>query len=263
MFNLFKRNTEDKPLDVKVVRAQVLQFIKEELQKSEGGEGANIHALQFFAAPVAVEKHLYEAAVYITEPGKFKQEVQRIADDFAVNLPPEWKLEIRIQEILPSQSIKYNNLPLSLIIETTPAVVIQEQVIYTTACLKVMSGSAEKMEYTITKNQGRINLGREKNAATSNGAIRMNFVAFPEDPANAGNKFVSRQHAHLEWDDKKGGFMLYADEGGVPPGNKTKVQSEGEESQVKLNSTQIGHFLKDGDQIILGESVVLQFNCTT
>ncbi len=59
---------------------------------------------------------------------------------------------------------------------------------------------------------------------------------------------------------KKAVLYYYADEGGVPPGNKTKIQSLDEEAQIKLNSTLVGHFLKDEDQIILGESVVLQFN---
>ncbi len=55
---------------------------------------------------------------------------------------------------------------------------------------------------------GRINLGRGDNATTAGGSIRHNQIVFPEDVEFVGNRFVSRQHAHLEWDDKKGGFVL-------------------------------------------------------
>ena len=260
MFNLFKRNTEDQPLDVKVVREHILQFVKEELQKSEGGEGANIHTLKLFAAPAITEKHLYEAASYTSDPDRLKQEVQRIADNFAVNLPKQWQLEIHMVDTLPNEGIKYDNLPLVLSIETTPVFVPEVHVVKTKALLKVINGEAEQERYTLTSKDGRINLGRGKNASTVGGSIRTNQIVFPEDVEFVGNRFVSRQHAHLEWDDKKGGFMLFADEGGVPPGNKTKVQSKDEEGQIKLNSTLVGHFLQDEDQLILGESVVLQFN---
>ena len=53
--------------------------------------------------------------------------------------------------------------------------------------------------------------------------------------------------------------MLYADEGGVPPGNKVKVRSGTSETLNKLISTQIGHRLDEGDQVILGEGAVIVF----
>ena len=260
MFNLFKRNTEDQPLDVKMVREHILQFIKDELQKSEGGEGASIDTLKLFAAPPATDRHLYEAAIYVSDQERLKQELQRIADNFAVNLPADWKLEVIFQDQLPDHGIHYKELPISLTIENKVIAVVEEPVVHTQASIQVMTGTAEHSSYRITSKSGRVNIGREKNTSTSNGAIRVNQIAFPDDSEAVGNKYVSRQHAHLEWDDKKHAFMLFADEGGIPPGNKTKVQSEGEESQVKLNSAQVGHLLKDGDQLIIGESVILKFN---
>ncbi len=259
MFSLFKRNTEDQPLDVKVVRAHVLEFIKEELQKAEGGEGANIHTLKLYGAPAPTEKHLFDAASYSADPEKLKNEIQRIADNFDVNLPSYWQLEIHMQPSLPQQGIVYDRLPLELIIETTPEFVPEVHVVKTTAVLTVLNGEAEEASYTLTSKGGKVNIGREKTNTTPGGSIRTNHIAFPGDAEFVGNRFVSRQHAHLEWDEKKGGFLLFADEGGVPPGNKTKVQSLEEEGQVKLNSTQVGHLLKDEDQIILGESVVMVF----
>jgi hypothetical protein len=53
--------------------------------------------------------------------------------------------------------------------------------------------------------------------------------------------------------------MLFADEGGVPPKNKIKVKSANDDNTIKLNSTHIGHLLREGDQIVLGEAAVLEF----
>ena len=54
--------------------------------------------------------------------------------------------------------------------------------------------------------------------------------------------------------------MLFADDGGVPPGNKVKVRSAIDDNPIKLNSTHIGHVLRESDQVILGESAVLEFS---
>jgi hypothetical protein len=53
-------------------------------------------------------------------------------------------------------------------------------------------------------------------------------------------------------------FVLYPDEGGVPPMNKIKVRTVAG-TPVKLQTTEVGHHLQEGDQIILGESALLEF----
>ncbi len=101
MLDIFKRNTPERPVDVKTIRDRLLQFIKERLKKAEGGEGNNIKGLQIFISCSPDEKHLYEAVVYIENPERFKNEVQKIADDYAIELPGEWTLET----ILPSVDV--------------------------------------------------------------------------------------------------------------------------------------------------------------
>jgi len=54
--------------------------------------------------------------------------------------------------------------------------------------------------------------------------------------------------------------MLFADEGGVPPGNKVKIRSVQAENLVKLHAVTNGHRLAESDQLILGESAVLEFS---
>ena len=89
MFKLFK----ERPHDVKSIRNIIVQFIKEKLQRAQGGEGANIMGVYIFINCSDAEKHLYEASVFANVPGKFKlEEVQRIADDYAITLSPSFKL---------------------------------------------------------------------------------------------------------------------------------------------------------------------------
>ncbi|HEY0176492.1 MAG TPA: hypothetical protein VGC08_08945, partial [Pedobacter sp.] len=125
--------------------------------------------------------------------------------------------------------------------------------------LRILKGRAEQEEYVLEPDGKRINIGREKNVQANDGSFRINQIAFPEDVAFEGNKYISRQHAHIVWDDQSGSFRLFADEGGVPPGNKTRIRSAKDGSADKLNSTQIGHPLREGDQIILADVAVLEF----
>jgi hypothetical protein len=76
MFDFFK----SRPDDIKGIRSAIVQFIKEQLQKAEGGEGSNIKGLCLFIHCNDNEKHLYETAVYSEDENRFKEdEVQKIA----------------------------------------------------------------------------------------------------------------------------------------------------------------------------------------
>lgn len=256
MLDLFKRGVTDQVQDVKMVRETLLQFIKEQLRKTEGGEGNNIKGLQLFIACPPEEKHLYESALYFDEVDRFKnEEVQKIADDFAIDLPANWTMEISFIESLPPEAIRVNGLDAALIVLTRKR--LAQQV--TTAYLKVRNGEAEKEIYTITSTSGKICIGRERRVQTADGFYRENEIAFPEQSENESNRFVSRQHAHIEFDMESGVFLLFADEGGVPPRNKIKVRSLRDSNPIKLYTTQIGYPLQEGDQILLGESALLEF----
>ena len=256
MFDLFKKNENKGPQDVKSLRDALLRFIKAELQKAEGGEGNHIKGVNLFITPGGNDKHIYEAAVYTDEPDKFKQEIQKIADDYALDLPANWALEISFDEPVPAEALRSKELDAALFIRTKDHTLLKTGSAYIT----ILSGEAEQVGYQITSDDGKINIGRERKAQVAGGFFRTNHIAFPGDSANPGNKFISRQHAHIEWNNEDGCFMLYADEGGVPPGNKIKVKTVKDDNLVKLHSTQIGHCLIDGDQIILGDSAVLEFS---
>ena len=259
MLDIFKNNQQTGERDVKIIRDQLLQFIKSQLQKVEGGEGSNIKGLHLFIACSNVEKYMYEAAVYYEEEDRFKnEEVQRIADDYAIDLPATWTMEIIFTDALPSEAVKVPGLGAALFIQTKKRTLIKSAA----AVIRVLNGEAEQEEYSITSTSGKITIGREKKVQTTEGFIRENVIAFPANTSNESNKFVSRQHAHIEWDNDSGTFCLFADEGGIPPKNKVKLRSTDGELE-KLQTMEIGHQLKDGDQIILGDSAVLEFRYST
>ena len=256
MFDIFKKEENKQPLDVKAVRAAILRFIKQELQKAEGGEGRNIKGVYLYLGCTDAEKHLYEAAVYIDEPDRFKAEIQKLADDYAVDLPDSWVLEVSFTGEVPAEAIKIKDVDAALFIRTRDKSIQKTA----TAYIRILSGEAEKKVYEIHSGDGKINIGREAKAQVADGFFRINHIAFPGDSKSPGNKFISRQHAHIEWNKANSYFVFFADEGGVPPGNKVKIKSLVTEGLNKLISTQIGHKLEEGDQVILGESAVIGFS---
>jgi hypothetical protein len=257
MFDLFKKDKDGGPMDVKEVRNRILQFIREQLSKAEGGEGHNIRGLHLFLNPREDERHVYESAVYSAQENRFRnEEVQRIADDFAIDLPEDWTLEVLWDASIPSEAMRIPGLSGALFIRTRKRSLAQSS----TAYLRVLGGEAEQEVYTIQSNAGKITIGREKKVQVEEGFFRINQIAFPGNSKNDSNKFISRQHAHIQFDSESGVFFLFADEGGVPPGNKVKVKSSDNPEAVKLFSTDIGHALQEGDQIVLGESAVLEFS---
>lgn len=258
MFDFLKNNDDqNKPQDVKSIRDVLLRAIKEALQKVEGGEGQNIKGLYLYFTPGTDERHLYEAAVYFDQPGKFqKEEVQRIADDYDLELPENWILETEFVDSFPPETKPIPGLQAALFIKTKQHTIRKSA----TAFVTVLNGEAEKEKYILSSESGKVTIGREKKVQVDDGFFRINTIAFPADSKHEGNKYISRNHAHIEWDNESGQFLLFADEGGIPPRNKIKVRSSADTNPIKLQATHTGYTLQEGDQIVLGDSAVLLFS---
>ncbi len=256
IFDLFKSGTTEQPDDVKGIRHALLQFIKQVLQKAEGGEGANIKGLCLYLNCTSAERQVYEAAVYIDDPNQLKSEIQRINDDYSLDLPSNWTLTIVFEEAFPEEVVLMPNLPVGLFVKTNTHFLKQSS----TAYLKALSGTTVKPTYMLSSESGKYNIGRDEKAQSDKGYFRTNHIAFSSTSDDEQNKYISREHAHIEWNKNLAKFMVFADEGGIPPRNKVKVRCALTEKIVKLHATQIGQELEEGDQIILGESVVLEFS---
>lgn len=255
MFDFLKSQHNQSTPDVKTIRSKILQFIKEQLQRWEGGEGGKLKGLQLFLNPSPEEKELFEAAIYTEDENRFKEEIQKIADDFAIDLPYNWSVEVLFPDNIPAEAISSKSLPVGVHLVTSKQPIINKP---SEALITVLSGEAEQSSYNINSVNGRICIGRERQVQTNEGFFRINNIAFPGNSQNAANRYISRQHAHIEWNVEAGCFFLFADEGGIPPGNKVKVQTR-DGALIKLQTTQIGHPLQEGDQIVLGETALLQF----
>ncbi|QEC75615.1 FHA domain-containing protein [Mucilaginibacter ginsenosidivorax] len=258
-FSFFSKSGGEKgQVDVKGLREAILRFIKEALQKVEGGEGRHIKELLLYLAPDPDDKHLYEGAVYVHEKEVFRNEIQRIADDYAIELPDDWTIDVIFADKLPADVPKIPEIDVAFQMHTRRQVAHNAS--SAIAYIRILSGEAEQEEYLIKATDGKINIGRDKKVITENGSYRLNKIIFPADSNDPSNKFISRQHAHIEWNKDAECFMIFADEGGVPPRNKTKISIAADDKLIKLNSTQIGHPMNEGDQVILGESVVFLFS---
>lgn len=256
MFDFLKGKASERPDDIKGIRHALLRFIKDDLQRAEGGEGSYIKGLLLFITAPDADRHLYEAAVYQDEPDRLKEEIQKIADDYALGLPENWTLEIETGQDSPPEAVKADNLEVALFIKTNKHFIQHTA----TAYIRVLNGEATQPQYTLSSGPQKVNIGRDKKAQAADGFFRTNQIAFPSEAANPANKYISRQHAHVEWNNEAACFVLYADEGGVPPRNKIKIRPAGGDEPVKLHSVEVGHHLAEGDQIILGESAVIEFS---
>ena len=258
---IFTRNKakDDKTADVKVLRDAIVVFIKNELQKYQGGEGSNLDDIILFINCSDTERPLYEAAIYQNEKDRFKKDLQKIADDYAIDLPDNWNLQLIFDE-LPEATIKSINGTIGILIKAKENI-NQSPVVNTIvehAEIKVLNGETTQSTYNINPKSGRLNIGRGEIVELPNGSNRTNHIAFSGVSSNNANKYVSRHHAHTEWNNEKKCFMVYADAGGIPPANKTKVKNASSGQVYKLQVTDMGYALADHDQIILGDSAVLE-----
>src|ERR1017187_4992515 len=170
MFNLFK----ERPNDVKGIRNILLQFIKERLQRAQGGEGGNIMGIYLFINCSAADKHLYEAVVFANIPGKFKkEEVQKIADDYAITLSPSFKFEIAFTDKFPPEADLVKDIDAAVFISTKRSGLTNKK---NMAFIKVLNGEAEKETYLIDSSGGRINIGREARVQATGNYVRKNVI---------------------------------------------------------------------------------------
>jgi len=252
MLNLFKERAGD----VKQIRNHLTRFIKEKLQRAESGEGGNITCIHLFINCADNERHLYEAALFFDVPGKFKtDEVQRMADDFAIQLPGSWKFEVVFTDKYPERSYKATDIDAALFVATRKGGLTQTN----RAFIKILNGQAEKEIYLVNDSMGKINIGREAKVQLAAGHMRKNTIAFVSSGDMDMNRSVSRQHAHIEWEPATGSFLAFADAGGIPPLNKMKIRTV-EGQLIKMQAIEVGHRLEEGDQLILGDAAVLEFS---
>jgi hypothetical protein len=119
------------------------------------------------------------------------------------------------------------------------------------ARLVVQKGSANVPELPIDK--PRVHLGREVDVYRDGGMRRRNDLAFVED--SEVNRSVSREHAHIDYDNTTGEYRLFNDRWyarGTDCG--TRIVRHGVSLEVHRDTR--GTRLEPGDEIHLGRAIV-------
>ena len=120
------------------------------------------------------------------------------------------------------------------------------------AHLVVQKGSANVPELPLDK--ARVHLGREVDVYRDGGMRRRNDLAFVED--NEVNRSVSREHAHIDYDNTTGEYRLFNDRWyarGADCG--TRIVRHGVSLEVHRDTR--GTRLEPGDEIHLGCAIVI------
>ncbi|RYY92858.1 MAG: FHA domain-containing protein, partial [Chitinophagaceae bacterium] len=182
--------------DAKSIRDELLYALRTRLAAFEGAEARGLRALTLYLAPDAAQRAEYEAAVYASEPGRFRTELGRIVEDYALSLPTDWELSTEFVATLPADATALGTLPAALFISGA----VRQGPAVGAAKLRVLAGQAEQGEYPLRTDGSRVTIGREQQVQMPDGFVRINTVAFLPDSGNEANRFVSRQHAHIRYD---------------------------------------------------------------
>ncbi len=123
-------------------------------------------------------------------------------------------------------------------------------------------GSTIESEYWLKSESGkRYNIGCGKRPMLDSGGIRLNDIAIDDDgssPQYDNNKYVSRAHAHITYEEQFG-FLFSVEMGGTRAMNhRTQIDRKG--SIVELSNPNAPVLLEYGDCIVLSKKVRLMFS---
>ncbi len=208
------------------------------------------------------EEELYRVVLWANQPGKFQEELIRQLADNYISLPRNWPFEYSFfTDELPVASFQEGNLSLTIIDKSKPDIVPVQ------ARITTLLGQTEHDEYLLDSTQATtFFIGRGHTTQAASGRVRINHIVLLNeddpgfDPAKgAGNRAVSRAHATIRCDTAQRRYVLMVDPGGLPAsGNKTKIIHPDDRVE-RADIPGVGYPLASGDQIELGEGVVLLF----
>ena len=180
----------------------------------------------------------------------FENEVRRALEKEHCRFPDDLRAEVHVTRDLPETG-KW------LTVETTaqPVTPPVAPVVRHAARLTVLSGIANSPEFILQKS--RINIGRVTDVYHAAGPSRRNDILFAEETPI--NRTVSREHAHILWDEAVREYRLYNDRwykrGGTHDGAcNLWIMREGMGQEVHRDTR--GAKLQDGDEIHLGKAVL-------
>lgn len=167
---------------------------------------------------------------------------------------------IKVRNTLPENS-QFTEIAYNVYYGVEPAESHIQQTKLCRARITAIQGSLKTPEVIIDSEEINNNSGKRYNIGSMSQPypMRTNHIAIDEtdDSQIEYNKYVSREHAHISYDEKHG-FLLYADAGGVRE-NGMRTHIKREENTMEVESTIVPKRLNDKDIIVLSRHVYLLF----
>lgn len=244
-------------------RKEILGFIIQKLRPYIDEGIAPVVGVQFYVlCSTNEEEELVNKALHSSNPGEFKNELQRELANNHIKLVTNWVFTFEIVKAkLPDCKFVSNDFGLNLVSD------LHKVGNHPTAKLITLKGQTVQKEYILKPEEKQSYLiGREHTPELASGRVRINDIYFLAqsdsefDPVKgAVNLSVSRNHARISYDPVQKKYFLLADEGGLPSrGNKIKILKT---NDVVIRADVLGmkYELADGDQIELGGETTLLF----
>ena len=179
----------------------------------------------------------------------FEQEIRKSLTKSDCRFPEDLEVDVNVTRRLPKRDEAW------LWIETDSQRRRPTETARPAARIVVIEGKANQREIVLRKM--RTNIGRTVDVYRSEGLSRRNDITFSED--TEVNRTVSREHAHIQYDEASSSWRLYNDrwyqrgEKGETACNVWIVR-DGMSQEVHRNAR--GARLRSGDEIHLGKAVV-------
>ncbi|MGA0555298.1 FHA domain-containing protein [Larkinella sp. VNQ87] len=244
-------------------RNQVIGFVVEKLRAYQNEpDTAPMGVRLLVQCRDAEEEQVYRVALWASQPGKFRDELNRQLADNYISLPKDWRFEVDFfRDELPPCSYREGNLGLAVQDTNRSDGPVRQ------ASVRTLVGQTEQAEYLLDPAQKTLfTIGRGPTTQTASGRVRINDIVVLDDDApgfdpqkGAGNGAVSRAHATIRYNPGQQNYTLLVDPGGLPAsGNKTKIFHP-DETVDRADIAGMTYPLQHGDQIELGGAVTLLF----
>jgi hypothetical protein len=244
-FGALAETIGDSP-EVAEIRIAVLDEVRKKIQRA-GGKALFPYNL----VRIVIRASGPDAAVFERDFFRkfFEEEVRKALSKESCRYPETLRVEVRL-----SDSDQGNWVRIETLAEDVPAAVEPARA-RRAARLVVVAGSANRSEVPLQKT--RTNIGRLVDVYKSEGLSRRNDLAFAED--NAINRTVSREHAHILFENKSGEYRLFNDRW-YKRGDKKEsncglwIVRDGMGQEVHRDTR--GTRLLPGDEIHLGKAIL-------
>jgi hypothetical protein len=234
--------------EIAEIRFAILDEVRTRMQRAAGKHIFPFDLVRIYIHGVGDS----QSAIFEREffRGFFEGEVRRALDKEQCRYPEDLRVEVHVTKTL-SETGKWLTVETTAQVAAPPSLPLARRV----AKLEVLAGTANSPEFPLEK--ARINIGRVTDVYRAAGPARRNDILFAEETPI--NQTVSREHAHILWDETGHEYRLYNDRwykrGGKHDGAcNLWIMRDGMGQEVHRDTR--GTKLQNGDEIHFGKAVL-------